>query len=194
MLDMEAKLKGSFDYRNNDSCKFGIRKKEEQLALHFADGTEFSLLNNHASKALETLLQRPTLEFDAMGSMQAILETIERVTKANDAVVRVNITIYGPRELKHEIGNHLTSQKLYLQRPDKLRVGAIYENPHFLSFADMQISSFENRLEVGNNRASKPDDLDKFRETISHVYASLTRGDHLNREEGDRRLKTILLP
>ncbi|PMD49328.1 uncharacterized protein K444DRAFT_622885 [Hyaloscypha bicolor E] len=194
MLDMEAKLKGSFDYRNNDSCKFGIRKKEEQTVLHFLDGTEFSVLNNHASKALETLLQRPTLEFEAIGSIQAILETIERVTKANDAVVRVSIHIYGPRESKEDIGSHLTNQKLYLQRPDKLRVGATYENPHFLSFADMQISSFENQLDVGNNRAPKLDDPDKFRETISNVYASLTRGANLNREEGDRRLKTTLLP
>jgi SWI/SNF-related matrix-associated actin-dependent regulator of chromatin subfamily A3 len=193
MLDMEAKLKGSFDYRNNDSCKFGIRKKEEQTVLHFPDGTEFSVLNNHASKALETLLQRPTLEFEAIGSVQAILETIERVTKANDAVVRVSIHIYGPRESKEDIGNHLTNQKLYLQRPDKLRVGATYENPHFLSFADMQISSFENQLDVGNNRATKLDDPDKFRETISNVYASLTRGENLSREVGDRRLKTKLL-
>jgi SWI/SNF-related matrix-associated actin-dependent regulator of chromatin subfamily A3 len=88
----------------------------------------------------------------------------------------------------------LSSQELYLQRPDKLRIGSTYENPHFLSFSDMQISSYENQLDVGNNRAPKLDDAEKFRETISNVYSSLTRGAKLSKIEGDRRLKRTLLP
>jgi SWI/SNF-related matrix-associated actin-dependent regulator of chromatin subfamily A3 len=194
MLEMDAKLKGNFGYPNNDSCTFGIRQKPDQLALHFPDGKDFGVLNTHTSKGLEDLVQRPDLQFEAAGSVRAMLDTIGRVTKATDAVVRVNINVYGPRESGKEVGNHLTSHKLYLQRPDKLRIESKYENPHVLAFSDMETSSFENQLDVGSNRAPKLDDTQKFRETISNVYSSLTRGANLNKVEGDHRLKATLLP
>ena len=202
MLEIDAKLKESLQLRAEDSCRFIIRKssteivseKVSEIVLYFLNGTEFGVLNTHASKALENLVQKSSLQFEAIGSIQTIRETIGRVTKATDAVVRVNINVYGPRESCQEVGRHLSSQKLYLQRPDKLRIGSTYENPHFLSFSDMQISSYENQLDVGINRAPKLDDAEKFRETISNVYSSLTRGAKLRKIEGDRRLKRTLLP
>jgi SWI/SNF-related matrix-associated actin-dependent regulator of chromatin subfamily A3 len=194
MLEMDTKLKKNFNYPNHDPCTFGIRQKPDQMALHFPDGTDFGVLNTHTSKGLEDLIQRPDLQFEVIGSIRAILDTIGRVTKAADAVIRVNINVYGPRESSKEVGNHLTSHKLYLQRPDVLRTGSKYENPHLLTFLDMQISSFENQLDVGSIRAPKLDDTQKFRETISNVYSSLTRGANLNKVEGDHRLKTALLP
>jgi len=202
MLEIDAKLKESLQLRAEDSCRFIIRKssteivseKVSEIVLYFLNGTEFGVLNTHASKALETLVQKSSLQFEAIGSIQTIRETIGRVTKATDAVVRVNINVYGPRESCQEVGRHLSSQKLYLQRPDKLQIGSTYENPHFLSFSDMQISSYENQLDVGSNRAPKLDDAEKFRETISNVYSSLTRGAKLRKIEGDRRLKRTLLP
>ena len=199
MLEIDAKLKESLQLRAEDSCTFSIRKSSTEIAsteivLYFLNGTEFGVLNTHASKALENLVQKSSLQFEATGSIQTIRETIGRVTKATDAVVRVNINVYGPRESCQEVGRHLSGQKLYLQRPDKLRIGSTYENPHFLSFSDMQISSYENQLDVGSNRAPKLDDAEKFRETISNVYSSLTRGAKLSKIEGDRRLKRTLLP
>jgi SWI/SNF-related matrix-associated actin-dependent regulator of chromatin subfamily A3 len=194
MLEIDARLKESLQLRAEDSCTFSIRKSSTEVVLYFLNGTEFGVLNTHASKALENLVQKPSLQFEAIGSIQTIRETIGRVTKATDAVVRVNINVYGPRESCQEVGRHLSGQKLYLQRPDKPRIGSTYENPHFLSFSDMQISSYENQLDVGSNRAPKLDDAEKFRETISNVYSSLTRGAKLSKIEGDRRLKRTLLP
>jgi SWI/SNF-related matrix-associated actin-dependent regulator of chromatin subfamily A3 len=193
MLEIDAKLKGNLDLRADDSCTFAVGKSLAQIVLRFPDGTEFGVLNGHASKALENLVQQSAFQFEAIGSVQTIRETIGRVTKAADAVVRVNINVYGPRESSKEVGRHLSSQKLYLQRPDKLRIGLTYENPHVLAFADMQISSFENCLDVGSNKVPKLDDAEKFRETISNVYSSLKRGANLNKVQGDRRLKRTLL-
>ncbi len=194
MLEIDSKLKEHLEARDEDAYIFAVGKSPTQIVLKFPDGTEFGFLNGHASKALESLVLQPAFQFEAIGSVQAIRETIGRVTKAADAVVRVNINVYGPKESSKEIGRHLSSQKLYLQRPDKLRIGATYENPHALTFSDMQISSFENQLDVGSKRAPKLDDAEKFRETISNVYSSLTRGANLNKIEGDRRLKRTLLP
>ncbi|KAE9374274.1 hypothetical protein N431DRAFT_213326 [Stipitochalara longipes BDJ] len=193
MIELEMKLQ-NYDRRNNHWITFNLRKKEDQVALYFPDGTEFSVLNNHVGKALVDLVDQPALQLEALGSPQGAIDTIGRVTKANDAVVRVNINIYGPRNSCTEVGRHLTSQKLYLQRPDKVRPGTTYENPHYLAFADMQISNVQNQFDVGTNRAPRlDDDAEKFKETISNVYSSLTRGDNLNQVEGDRRLTTTLL-
>ena len=194
MIEMDAKLLAHFNYKTNDSCIFGLRKKEEQVILHFPDGSEFSVLNNHAAKALEKLVDRPALQFEAHGSVRTILETIGRVTKQADAVVRVNINVYGPKESSREVGRLLTDEKVYLQRPDKLRDGMTYKNPHVLGFADLQMEKMEIQLDVGNEKATKLDDVEKFKEAISNVYSSLTRGANLNKVEGDRRLKTTLLP
>lgn len=194
MLEIDAKLKENLELRGEDSCTFSIRKSSTEIVLYFLNGTEFGVLNTHASKALENLVQQSSLQFEAIGSTQTIRETIGRVTKATDAVVRININVYGPRESCQQIGRHFSSQKLYLQRPDKLRIGSTYENPHVLSFSDMQMSSCENHLDVGSNRAWKLDDAEKFKETISNVYSSLTRGAKLSKIEGDHRLKRTLLP
>jgi SWI/SNF-related matrix-associated actin-dependent regulator of chromatin subfamily A3 len=75
-----------------------------------------------------------------------------------------------------------------------LQIGSTYENPHALSFSDMQILSYENQLDVARNRPPRLDDTEGFKETISNVYSSLTRGAKLSKIEGDRRLKRTLLP
>lgn len=194
MLEIDAKLKENLELRAEDLCKFNVRKSATEIVLYFLNGSEFGVLNNHASEALENLVQQSSLQFEALGSIQTIRETIGRVTKATDAVVRVNINVYGPRECCQEVGDYLSSHKLYLQRPDILRPGSTYGNPHVLSFSDMQISSYENQLDVGSNRAPKLDDDEKFGKMISNVYSSLTRGTKLSKIEGDRRLKRKLLP
>ena len=195
MSTIEARLKKILEIQAEDSCTFDIRKSSDKIVLYFVDGTEFGVLNTHASKAFENYVQLSSFQFEAIGSILIIRETIGRATKATDAVVRVNINVYGPGESCQEVGRHLSSQKLYLQRPDKLRIGSTYMNPHVLSFPDMEMSGYENQLDVGSNRALKPisDNADKFRETISNVYSSLTRGAKLSKIEGDRRLRMKLL-
>lgn len=194
MLEIDEKLKETFELQSEDSCSFSIRKSSAEIVLYFLNGTEFGVLNTHASIALESLLQQSSLQFEAIASIQTIRETIGRVSKATNAVVRVNINIYGPRESCQEVGRHLSGQKIYLQRPDKLRVGSTYQNPHVLSFADMQISSHENQFDVWSNKATGLHDAEKFKETVSNVYSSLTRGANLSKIKGDRRLKRTLLP
>jgi len=194
MLEIDAKLKIILNDRVDSSCGFDVSMLGAKVVLQFPDRTMFGALNDHASGALEDLVRQPNISFEAIGSVQTIRETIGRVTKAPDAVVRVNINIYGPKESKLEVGRHLSSQKLYLQRPDTLRIGSVYENPHVLSFSDLEISSYENQLDVQIERTLKRDDGERLRETISKVYSSLTRGTNLNKVEGDFRLKTTLLP
>jgi hypothetical protein len=203
MLEVDAKLKAGNRSSASDCYTFNIGKIEKPLTevvLKFHDNTVFGILNTHTSKALEGLIDRPSIQFDAFGSILTIRETIGRSTKAIDAVVRVNINVYGSKEEGKDVGCHLSDCKVFLQRPDIQRPGSFYDNPHILKFPDLQISSLEYQLEAAPYRVSTSDDADdaddaeRFRKTISNVYASLTRGAKLNRVEGDRRLKTQLLP
>jgi SWI/SNF-related matrix-associated actin-dependent regulator of chromatin subfamily A3 len=194
MLEVDAKLRaGNNKSSANDYYTFNIKKVSNQVVLRFQDSTDFGILNTHTSKALEGLIDQPSIQFDALGPILTIREAIGRSTKANDAVVRVNINVYGPKGVGKDVGCHLSDRKVFLQRPDIQRPGSFYDNPHILKFPDMQISSLEYQVEAAPYRTSTSEDAECFRKTISNVYASLTRGAKLNRVEGDRRLKTQLL-
>jgi SWI/SNF-related matrix-associated actin-dependent regulator of chromatin subfamily A3 len=194
MLDVDTKLKAGNRSLIDDNYTFSIGGSSTQLVLRFQDGTEFGVLNNHTSAALKDLIDRSSIQFDALGSTLTLLETIGKATKASDAVVRVNINVYGPKEAGKETGRHLTTHRVYLQRPDKLRPESLYDNPHVLKFPDMDMSSLEYPLEVAPARVSTSSNAEHFRKTISNVYASLTRGTKLKRVDGDHRIATQLLP
>ncbi|KAG4441877.1 hypothetical protein IFR05_002618 [Cadophora sp. M221] len=142
-------------------------------------------------KALKT--DSPYIQLDALGSMLPIRETLGRATKASDATVRVDINVYGPLSTLKSIGKLLSDSKVFLQRPDRPRPGTQYHNPHLLRFAGMEALTLEQQSLT--NRGSGPvvKDHTLFQKTITNVYASLTRGAHLDRVDGDRRLKTQLL-
>ena len=193
MLDIDKKLTASNPSTTNPYYVFSVGwLGKDQLCVNFPDGIQFGLLNTHHSAALKALIDRPSLQFDVIASTNTIREVIGRATKANDAVVKLNINIYGPSEERKYVAEHLTKEKVYLQRPDRQRPDTVYENPHYLQFPDFSIPTTEHQLEVGLNRQTGSETKD-FRKTISNVYASLTRGNKLNVVEGDRRLITQLL-
>lgn len=194
MSEVDAKLKASSGLLVNDCCTFKIGRSSDQLVLRFQDGTEFGHLNIHTSKALNELFDRPEIQFEALGPTRTILEAIGRSTKAADAVVRVNINVYGSEEASKDVGRHLSEKKVYLQRPDHQPPGSLYDNPHVLKFPDMQSSSLEYQIEAAPGRVLTSNDSENFRKVVSNVYASLTRGSKLNRVEGDDRVETRLLP
>jgi SWI/SNF-related matrix-associated actin-dependent regulator of chromatin subfamily A3 len=194
MLEVDMKLKKDGQSRANGLYIFGVRRDSDKVALTFADGTEFGILNEHASKVLGKLVDQSKVDLDCLAPTNMLRETIEKASKAKDAVVRVDINVYGASSDRQEVGHFLSANKLYLQRPDQLRPGLEYDNPHILHFPDMAAETFEYAPEpcVNDNPTSKSTEI--FRQTISDVYSSLQRGRRLNCMEGDDRIKTDLLP
>jgi hypothetical protein len=141
---------------------------------------------------LKELLEFPSLHYEAIGDTSSLRESISRATKPSEAVVRVNINIYGPKDSGKDVGGLLTTHKVYLQSPDVRRPGSRYENPHILTFKDMDISSV-HQLNQEHNGLYISKDAEELHETVSHLYASLKRGKDLKQVEGDRLLKTNLL-
>lgn len=191
-MEVEAKLKaGNVEDGYN---KFSLSLSDERLILEFRDGSTFGILNAHITNALKALLDDPSVEFETLGHTKQIREAIERATNPKDAMVRVHINVYGLKDTAERVGHHLSNHKTYLQRPDCSRRGIIYDNPHVFRFSGMQIPEVENRIEVGKQPPSANDETRQFQKTINSVYASLTRGNHLNQIQGDGRLRTTLLP
>jgi SWI/SNF-related matrix-associated actin-dependent regulator of chromatin subfamily A3 len=192
MLEVDAKLKAVIG--SNNYYTFNIDRLSTQLVLSFQDNSKFGDLNDHTTKALEGLFRRPSIQLEVLGPTSTIRETISRATKAADAVVRVNINVYGSEDERKDVAQYLSHQKVYLQRPDFQRPGSIYDNPHVLKFPDVEIPSFEYQSEIATHRVETSNDKEGFQEIVNGVYASLTRGTKLSRMEGDSRVETQLLP
>ena len=193
MLDVNAKLNVGNESQFAGYYAFRLKKSSDQVFLTFPDGTDFGILNTHIAEAVGGLA-RPSVRFEPLARISTLRETIGRATKANDAVARVNINVYGSKDASKDVGRHLSAQKVYLQRPDQQCPGSTYDNPHVLKLPEIQNLSIEYKVNGTKDAVSRSDKTDNFGKAISDLYASLKRGTGLKRVEGDNRLKTILLP
>jgi SWI/SNF-related matrix-associated actin-dependent regulator of chromatin subfamily A3 len=171
-----------------------LTKPENQHLITFDDGAVLGEVNASLEQALNNISeQQYLLDFEVFAPIRAIRETISRATKEKDAVIRVQITFYGPRKSAQIIGRELSQMKIYLQRPDYVRSGADYENPHVLKLVDEQPTFLDVIVHKEDQSSEKATD-DTLKKAVADVYSSLTRDKNLQGFEGDERLKTPLLP
>lgn len=192
MSELDSKLRTGGDSPIGGWYVMNVIKSDEQHLIIFPDGYVMGELNAQMEKALEAVANQQ-LRFEVFAPIRAICETISRTTKEKDAVVRVNINVYGSRKLASKVGNELSTLKVYLQKPDYLGSGITYDNPHILRLPNMEASLNERIDQVGNEKKPEAEKPESFKKTISDVYSSLRRGHGLVGLEGDERLKTTLL-
>lgn len=196
MIDLVAKMREENNIPFPGHFAMTIAKTDDYIAVIFNDKTVFGEPNTHMSEVLLKLLERDSLTFEVITNVSNTIETIGKAEKANDAVVRVDINIYGPRSVAKEVGQQLSKNKVYLQRPNYWRDGAEYDNPHFLKLPSIKSADTASSFipTVGSEKKTELDKEEEFKRTIGSVYASLTRNRKLHGLEGDDRLKTRLLP
>jgi SWI/SNF-related matrix-associated actin-dependent regulator of chromatin subfamily A3 len=194
MSEAESRLKSETMSQAAGQCSFGITKNNSQLYLIFLDGTQFGQLNERTTKALDSIIDLPSVQLEVLVDLVALRETMCRAIKASDATIRVNINVYGTREARKEVGDRLSRSKIYLQHPDQKRGASIYDNPHVLQLPGMEALSQSLKPDGVVESAPKADKAEQFKNAVSNVYASLKRSSHLNRMVGDNRLRTPLLP
>jgi SWI/SNF-related matrix-associated actin-dependent regulator of chromatin subfamily A3 len=194
MEEAAAKLRFIRRHSKTGYSFFGLTKSVDELVVSFQDGTTFADVNAHLVTVLGPLVDNQKLQFEAVADIDSLQELIDRSVKANDAVGRFNINIYGPESLCQEVGDALSTKRVYLQRPDHQRPGTVYNNPHFLKVPDIQLLPQE-LIPVQNSarKTTTTDKGDDFRKTIANVYSGLKRGKGLNRVKRDRRIITPLL-
>lgn len=177
--------------------RFSMKQKADHIMLTFADKTEFGSLRVFMTKALEDLIGDREIEFEAIAVTEHLRERISRAQKSSDAMVYVDINIYGQKKNAESVGEKLREKKLWLQRPDYPRHGTEYQNPHVIEFEGVELDNDQSIKDV-NNRSRGPRQQpadEQLEKVVSKVYGSLTRSKrHLDKvaEIADERLNILL--
>ncbi|KAK4085081.1 uncharacterized protein Triagg1_71 [Trichoderma aggressivum f. europaeum] len=115
--------------------RFKLEKRENHVILRFSDtGEDFGQVRSNVGTTLSSLLgdQSSNVEFEPIVSVSYLMDIIGRANRPSDAIVKVDINVYGPQSAVTKVGDDLSSGKLWLQRPSNMRCEVIYHNPHFL--------------------------------------------------------------
>ena len=196
MSDVHTKLNNGGGYPIPGHYQMSIIKSDQQFLVTFPDESCLGEVNAQLEKALTGIAeQRQNIDLEVFAPIRPIQETIGRATKKGDAIVRVNVNVYGARTAARRIGQEMSSHKIYLQRPDYIRPNIAYDNPHVLKLVNFQPSIVNHTTDVQEETQpeSEAQKTEAFKETISNIYSSLTRNQSLVGIEGDDRLKTKLL-
>lgn len=168
-------------------------KLETGFSIVFEDHTAIGPVNSQLEKALKRIEeQQYSLNFDVFAPINLLKDTIGRVNKEKEAVVRVQITVYGPPSAAQGVGKELSSHKLYLQQAEYIKEGTKYDNPHVLVLPSFQQSTTQIQVVTEETQAEKTT-TEVLKNTITDVFSSLTRSHDLRGVEADERLITPLL-
>lgn len=177
--------------------RFELNERHDHILLCFQDGrSEFGYLRSGVGKTLAPLLEKPGLEFEPIAVTSNLKETIGCATKPAEAMVKVDINVYGARRGAAEVGNALSQGKLWLQRSGHARRGVVYDNPHFLPLKinGVRVQSVQSVNQVANEGpASRKHQEDQLRKMVEEVYKSLDNTRHLNMVEGGNMVTRKLL-
>ncbi|KAK1507948.1 SNF2 family domain-containing protein [Colletotrichum costaricense] len=198
---------GVIDTKLRESCRasapgriafqrFTLSDLQEHICLSFKDdNTEFGYLRSGPGKALARLLTLDSrVEFEPIAPTNALRETIGRAKKPVEAMVKVDINVYGPRAMAKVVGDKLTEGKLWLQKSDHARRELCYENPHVLKIqgSEMMPENFIKDVNSGHSTGRQRREQ-KLERMMIEVYDSIENKREFNRELGDKRLKNDLL-
>lgn len=166
---------------------------EAGYSIMFEDHTMIGTVNAQLEKALKKIeKQEYSLAFDVFAPIALLKEIIGTANKENNALVRVQITVYGPPSAAQGVGKEFSSHKLYLQRAEYIKEGTVYDNPHVLKLAGFQYPTTHIPTFIEEVQAEKAT-AEVLKSTITDLYSSLTRSHDLGGLEGDERLITPLL-
>ncbi|KAL4414676.1 SNF2 family domain-containing protein [Colletotrichum abscissum] len=163
--------------------RFTLSDSQEHICLSFKDdNTEFGYLRSGPGKALARLLTPDSrVEFEPIAPTNALRETIGRAKKPVEAMVKVDINVYGPRAMAKVVGDKLTEGKLWLQKSDHARRELCYENPHVLKIqgSEMMPENFIKDVNSGQftGRQRREQKLERM---MIEVYDSIENKREFN--------------
>ncbi|KAF2658988.1 hypothetical protein K491DRAFT_224216 [Lophiostoma macrostomum CBS 122681] len=193
MSELDTKFSAGGECPIEGHYGMNVTKSDDTFNVTFPDGVIMGEMNTQFDKAMENLTDQQ-LVFEVLVPIRAIRETIGRVTKEKDAIARVSINVYGTRKIAEQVGREFSNHKIWLQRPDYVRPGIAYDNPHVLKLPQFQLPTNDTDTPVTvEQKKPEIEKIDTFKQTIADVYSSLKRGHRLVGIEGDGRLKTPLL-
>ncbi|RSL69376.1 hypothetical protein CEP53_002228 [Fusarium sp. AF-6] len=170
--------------------------REHAFLLFSDDELTFGHLRSGTGKALLPLMQLPNVKFEPVGETAKLLDVIDKANKPGDAIVKVNIDVYGPRSSSSTVGKDLSQAKLWLQKSDTMAEGYEYDNPHFLRIdidrsEDVPVQPVQQV--VSNSATRKQTREEQLRKMVEEVYKTVGSNRDVDRVEGGDRVTRELL-
>jgi SWI/SNF-related matrix-associated actin-dependent regulator of chromatin subfamily A3 len=195
---MELAAKASDHLQKDHIQKFTLQPKTvPHIQLSLPDGDQFGILRHDMTDALTPLLkQSPPFQLEAVAGTTRLLEQIGLATKPNEAIVQVNINIYGPRDRAAAVGDDLSNRKQWLQKPDFFKPQYPYNNPQALHFPELENQLVQEEIRQDVSTTAKPRaEEERVQKLVAQVHQALSRASELESitMAGDQRLKTNLL-
>jgi SWI/SNF-related matrix-associated actin-dependent regulator of chromatin subfamily A3 len=131
-------------------------------------------------------------------------------TKNGNALTQVDVVVYGQKSIRLDVGQILSSARMYLQHPYHQDPNTYYDNPHVLRTTDittrshpavkflpvLDMVSDDSDIEVvPSHDSTSQHDLpanERFQRRVAGVFNSLTRFKSLKRLEADIKITTPL--
>lgn len=173
---------------NQKLQNFNIVKVMTMFELQFDDGVRFGILDQRNSETLHQIVGHPLVQMDGQAEADAIKSVISIASKAADAVIRININIYGPMSLSEQVGTSLSVRKAWLQRPNAPKYP--YRNPQTIVFPNLNADNIHIPTQLSEAKEGSTQD---FHESLAEIYSTLRRDKDLSRVKGDIGLRTHLL-
>ncbi|KAL9111361.1 MAG: hypothetical protein Q9227_004238 [Pyrenula ochraceoflavens] len=162
------------------------------VVLQSPEGEPLAMLNKEASAVISDLLSNTNARVSALFKRSHVLRTIpEKVRGRKKSILPIDINVYGNTNVKCTVGKQLSNACIYLQDPDTLEDGVIYDNPHILALPTPKLVSLASPGSM--QTLTSPDRLN-FVDNVKLIYDSLSRFLQLQSLEADFKVKTPLLP
>lgn len=199
-VKLVGKMQVMYSRLNNSEAvyeRFSIKSEDAHVVLRFHDADEqFGYLRTAVAATLSPLLAKPHLEFEPVALTSELLRIIGHASKPADAIVKVDINVYGPSSAGTEMGDALSDGKLWLQKPGHVRAGLAYDNPHFLRIetnsARPQPAEPVRQL-TSNGATSRRNREERLRKMVEEVYSSLNRNRQYDAADAGDRVSQKLL-
>ncbi|KAH0491045.1 hypothetical protein TgHK011_002491 [Trichoderma gracile] len=177
--------------------RFSIQTRDNHVVLRFHDADkDFGYLRSAVGSTLSPLLAKRGLEFEPVALVSELLRVIGHASKASDAIVKIDINIYGPPSAGTEIGDALSEGKLWLQKSGHMRGGIVYDNPHFLRIKTNGIQPQPTepvRRLASAGLTNRRNREERLRKLVEEVYSSLNRNRQVDAADaGDRVAQKLL--
>ena len=139
------------------------------------------------------------MEIRAFSETRRIQDVLARAKKPGEAVLKVDVNVYGALDDAAVVGDRLCAAKLFLQDPEHGVQNIEYSNPHlilFPGFEEPSVDGAEGRLpnKVPDTSKGVRSEQDVFHHTLTTIYHSLRRFRNLDRVQCGALVLTPLLP
>ncbi len=152
---------------------------------------EIGALNTTISHCFQELSGTASVHYEVFVNYNALREAIKAWKQTEKrGTLLIDVNVYGSRDATGVVSSVFSRSRLYFQHPYHYDGSAKYDNPHYLSFSNIEnpeppTLSLENTSLYQTERSTKCN--------ISKVLENLDQQEYVRQADVDPRVRTPLL-